>query len=74
MTHISKKGSQDVPSLEELSQQLNKRLRGRPADRRTVFVKAPETIADEEVVKVFNVITSAGGLPIRYPIGIEKMR
>jgi beta-lactamase regulating signal transducer with metallopeptidase domain/biopolymer transport protein ExbD len=55
----------DVPSLEDLSQKLNDRLNGRPADKKTVLVKAPETIADEEVVKIFNAITAAGGLPIR---------
>jgi biopolymer transport protein ExbD len=57
----------DVPSLEDLSQRLNKRLNGRPADKKTVFVKAPETIADEEVVKVIDVITAAGGRPVRFP-------
>jgi beta-lactamase regulating signal transducer with metallopeptidase domain/biopolymer transport protein ExbD len=54
-----------VPSLEDLTQKLNDRLNGRPADKKTVLVKAPWTIADEEVVKVFNAITAAGGLPIR---------
>ena len=60
-----KLNAMDVPSLEDLSQKLNDRLRGRPADKKTVLVKAPETIPDEEVVKVFNAITAAGGLPIR---------
>ena len=55
----------DFPSLEDLSQKLNDALRGRPADKKTVLVKAPETIADEEVVRIFNAITAAGGLPIR---------
>lgn len=57
----------DFPSLEDLSQRLYNVLNGRPADKKTVFVKAPETIADEEVVKVFNAITAAGGLPMRSP-------
>lgn len=64
----------DVPSLEDLSQKLSAALAGRPADKKTVFVKAPETIADGEVVKVVNVIMAAGGLPIRSSIGIEKVR
>jgi len=64
----------DVRSLEELGQKLNKALNGRPADKKTVVVKAPETIANEEVVKVFNVITAAGGLPIRSPNGVGKVR
>jgi len=54
----------DVPSLEDLSRILNNALRGRPADKKTVLVKAPETITDEEVAKIFNAITAAGGLPI----------
>jgi beta-lactamase regulating signal transducer with metallopeptidase domain/biopolymer transport protein ExbD len=52
-------------SLEDLGQRLNNALRGRPADKKTVYVKAPEIIPDEEVVKVFNAITAAGGQPIR---------
>jgi beta-lactamase regulating signal transducer with metallopeptidase domain/biopolymer transport protein ExbD len=77
---ISQRGSSyklnaiDVTSLEELGQRLNKALNGRPADKKTVVVKAPETIADEEVVRVFNVITAAGGLPIRSPNGVGKVR
>ncbi len=55
----------DFPSLEDLSQKLSDALRGRPADKKSVLVKAPETIADEEVVRIFNAITAAGGLPIR---------
>jgi hypothetical protein len=55
----------DFPSLEDLSQKLNDALNGRPADKKTVVVKASGAIADEEVAKVFNVITAAGGLPIR---------
>jgi len=55
----------DFPSLEDLSQKLNDALRGRPADKKTVLVKAPETIADEEVVRIFNAIKAAGGRPIR---------
>src|SRR5262245_18612271 len=42
----------EIPSLEELGQKLNNALSGRPADKKAVYVKAPETIADEEVVKV----------------------
>jgi biopolymer transport protein ExbD len=52
-------------SLEDLGQRLNNALRGRPADKKTVYVKTPEIIPDEEVVKVFNAITAAGGLPVR---------
>ena len=64
----------DVPSLEELGQKLNKALNGRPADKKTVVVRAPEGVADEEVVKVFNVITAAGGQPVRSPIGAGTLR
>ncbi|MBO0859599.1 MAG: hypothetical protein J2P21_14155, partial [Chloracidobacterium sp.] len=52
-------------SLKDLSQRLYKALNGRPADKKTVYVRAAETIADEEVVKVFDAITAAGGRPIR---------
>jgi biopolymer transport protein ExbD len=55
----------DFPSLEDLSQKLYDALNGRPADKKTVLVKAPETIAGEEVVKIFNAIKAVGGLPIR---------
>jgi beta-lactamase regulating signal transducer with metallopeptidase domain/biopolymer transport protein ExbD len=55
----------DFPSLEDLSQKLNDALSGRPANKKTVLVKAPETIDGEEVVKIFNAITAVGGLPIR---------
>jgi beta-lactamase regulating signal transducer with metallopeptidase domain/biopolymer transport protein ExbD len=53
----------DFPSLEDLGLKLNDALSGRPADKKTVFVKAPEIFADEEVVKVFDAITAAGGAP-----------
>jgi len=55
----------DFPSLEDLSQRLYKALNGRPADKKTIYVRAAETIADEEVVNVFNTITAVGGLPVR---------
>jgi len=55
----------DFSSLEDLSQILYKALNGRPADKKKVYVRAAETIADEEVVNVFNTITAAGGLPVR---------
>jgi len=64
----------EISSLEELGQKLNNALSGRPADKKGVYVKAPETIADEEVVKVFNVITAAGGQPVRSPIGAGTLR
>ena len=53
------------PSLEDLSQKLSDALRGRPANKKKVLVKAPEIIAGEEVVKIFNAITAAGGQPFR---------
>src|SRR5438270_37102 len=45
----------DTATLEDLNKELHIALDGRPADKKAVFVKAPETIAYGEVVKVIDV-------------------
>ncbi len=68
-----KLNTQDAPTLEELSKQLHTALDGRPADRKAVFVKAPQTLPYGEVVKVIDVIKEAGGSPIGLQIeGLEQ--
>ena len=68
-----KLNTKDAPTLEDLSKELHAALDGRPADRKAVFVKAPETLPYGEVVKVIDVIKEAGGAPIGLQIeGLER--
>jgi beta-lactamase regulating signal transducer with metallopeptidase domain len=59
----------EISSLSELTQQLSTALRGRPADKNAVFIKAPEAIDEEVIAKVVNAITQAGGVPFRPVMG-----
>jgi len=59
-----KLNQQAAGTLGELGQWLHYALDGRPADRKTVFVKAPRTLPYGEVVKVIDVTKAAGGAPI----------
>ena len=68
-----KLNTKDVASLDELSKELHIALDGRPGDKKSVFVKAPESIAYGEVVKAIDVIKEAGGAPIGLQIeGLDK--
>jgi biopolymer transport protein ExbD len=59
-----KLNTQDAPTPQDLYDQLYKALNGRPADRKSVFIKGPSGIAYGEVVKVIDVVKKAGGGPI----------
>ena len=48
----------------DLSTQLHAALDGRPADRRAVFVKAPEGLKFGRVVDAIDLIKNSGGEPI----------
>jgi beta-lactamase regulating signal transducer with metallopeptidase domain len=56
--------TEEIPSLDDLGRRLNKLLDGRPADKKLVYVSPPGNIANEELVKVVEVIKAAGGVPI----------
>jgi biopolymer transport protein ExbD len=56
--------SQPAGTLDELERWLHYALDGRPSDRRAVFVKAPRALRYGEVVKVIDVMKSAGSSPI----------
>lgn len=63
----------DAVTLDDLSKALHTALDGRPGDKKTVFIKAPETIAYGEVVKVIDVVKEVGGSPIGLQIeGLDK--
>ncbi|HZS06644.1 MAG TPA: biopolymer transporter ExbD [Blastocatellia bacterium] len=62
----------DAKTLPDLSQLLHNALDGRPADRKAVFIKAPEGLAYGEVVKAIDIVKEAGGSPIGLQIeGLE---
>lgn len=54
----------DASSLGDLSKLLHSALDGRPADRKAVFVKAPNATKYGQVVDVIDIIKEAGGSPI----------
>ncbi|MFN7948590.1 MAG: biopolymer transporter ExbD [Blastocatellia bacterium] len=63
----------DVQTLAQLGDILHKNIDPRPADRKAVFIKAPQSLAYGEVVKVIDVVKNAGGSPIGLQIeGLEQ--
>lgn len=56
--------SQAAATLGELSTWLHRALDGRPADRKTVFLKAPQGMAYGHVAQVIDVMKAAGSAPI----------
>lgn len=54
----------DATSLVELGKLLHNALDGRPPDRKSVFVKAPNATRYGQVVDMIDVIKEAGGSPI----------
>ncbi len=63
----------DARDMKELGQQLFNALNGRPADRKAVFLKGPQTMPYGEMVKVIDVIKQSGGSPIGLQIeDLEK--
>src|SRR5262245_38963495 len=68
-----KLNTQDARDLKDLGQQLFNALNGRPADRKSVFIKGPESLFYGEVVKVIDVVKQSGGSPIGLQIeDLEK--
>ena len=62
----------DAATLTDLSTLLHTALDGRPADRKAVFLKAPQALEYGKVVEVIDVIKEAGGAPIGLQIeGLE---
>ena len=51
-------------SLSELNDTLHRALDGRPLDRKTVFLKAPQNLAYGKVAQVIDVMKAAGSAPI----------
>jgi biopolymer transport protein ExbD len=63
----------ECKTLTELLQQLHTALDGRPADRKAVFIKAPQSLAYGEVVKALDVVKVGGGSPVGLQIeGLEQ--
>ena len=59
-----KLNTQDAKNLQELQDQLFKALNGRPADRKSVFIKGPMALAYGKVVDVIDAAKAAGASPI----------
>lgn len=59
-----KLNQQPAANLVELEHWLHYALDGRPFDRKAVFIKAPRTLPYGEIVKVIDVMKSAGSTPI----------
>lgn len=55
---------QPASSLSDLQSLLLGALNGRPADQKTVFIKAPRALRYGDVVKVVDVAKAAGSAPI----------
>ena len=53
-----------VTTLEDLQELLQRTLERRPPDRKAVFIKAPWSARYGEVVKVIDVMKAAGSAPI----------
>lgn len=63
----------DAKTLVELGRLLHDNIDPRPADRKAVFIKAPESLAYGEFMKVMDVVKEAGGSPIGLQIeGLEQ--
>ena len=56
--------SQPAATLVELNDWLLRALDGRPHDRKTVFLKAPQTMAYGHIAQVIDVMKGAGSAPI----------
>lgn len=56
--------SQPAATLAELDALLHHALDGRPESFKAVFVRAPRTLRYGEIVRVIDVMKSAGGAPI----------
>ncbi|MBL8168086.1 MAG: biopolymer transporter ExbD [Acidobacteria bacterium] len=68
-----KLNTEELKDLNSLSERLFGALNGRPADRKAVFIKAPQRLAYGEVVKVIDVVKQAGGQPIGLQIeGLDQ--
>jgi biopolymer transport protein ExbD len=68
-----KLNTQEAASLEDLYTQLDKALNGRPADRKAVFIKGPNSLPYGEVVRVIDQVKKAGGGPIGLQIeGLDQ--
>jgi biopolymer transport protein ExbD len=68
-----KLNTQEAASLQDLYDQLYKALNGRPADRKSVFIKGPMALPYGEVVKVIDQVKKAGGGPIGLQIeGLDQ--
>ena len=55
---------QEAATLEALGDRLRSALDGRPSESKAVFVKAPRQLDYGEVVKVIDVMKTAGSAPI----------
>jgi biopolymer transport protein ExbD len=70
---IYKLNTTEARDLKELGQQLFNALNGRPADRKAVFLKGPQSMPYGEMVRVIDVIKQSGGSPIGLQIeDLEK--
>ena len=61
-------------TLGDLSDTLHRALDGRPLDRKTVFLKAPPSLAYGKVAQVIDVMKAAGSAPIGLQRSVEAFR
>jgi biopolymer transport protein ExbD len=61
---LYKLNTEELRGLSALYNRLFEAIDPRPADRKAVFIKAPQTIPYGEVVKVIDIVKKAGGSPI----------
>ncbi len=59
--------NEDHQTLGDLGRRLKEILSNRPANKKTVSVVAPNSLAREELLKVYHVIKAAGGTPDEPP-------
>jgi biopolymer transport protein ExbD len=63
----------ELSGLKALGERLFKALDGRPADRKSVFIKAPRALNYGQIVKVIDVVKQVGGEPIGLQIeGLDE--
>ena len=70
---VYKLNTEELKGTTALYDRLFAAIDPRPADRKTVFIKAPRTLPFGDIVKVIDVVKKAGGQPIGLQIeGLDE--
>lgn len=70
---VYKLNTEELKGLSALLERLTAAVGPRPADRKSVFIKAPKTLPFGEIVKVIDVVKQAGAQPIGLQIeGLDE--